>query len=178
MYHFAITITKTSIDLTIDPVALLAFITATASFVLSIIALNRDRASIKIDKREGWILYDPNTKRKSEPKLCVTVTNVGRRPLYISSVGGLSLRQKGGFIFSDSMINGTIKLDEAQAFDCTMPQKDYENHQNNEGIDALVVRISTGKEYKLHIAPFYKRYYYNLLKRLQTPNDIPKDDKK
>lgn len=176
MYHFAITITKTTIDLTIDPVALLAFITATASFVLSIIVLKRDRASIKIDKREGWIIYDPNTKQKSDPKLCVTVTNSGRRPVYLSSVGGITLRQKGGFIFSDSMINGTIKLDEGQAFDCTMPQKTYEKHLKNEGVDALVVRVSTGKEYKLYVAPFYKRYYYALLKRTKKSEDKLKKD--
>jgi hypothetical protein len=176
VHHFAITITKTTIDLTVDPIALLAFITATASFVLSIIALKRDRANIKIEKREGWILFDPNTKQKSDPKLCVSVTNNGRRPAYLSNVGGILLRQKGGFIFSDSVINGTIKLDEGQAFDGTMPQKTYEEHLKNEVVDALVVRVSTGKEYRLHVAPFYKRYYYALLKRTKMSSTKPKKD--
>ncbi len=167
----SIQITKTVVDLSIDPVAAFAVITSVASLVVSIIALNRDRAKVHVSVRRGWLIvnahpasgYEPDT-----PYFVVSVSNKGTRPFSVASVGVQFLKENGGFVFSDSMIRGSAELTQGKSMDVMTKMSEFEKHEAKEGIAWIYVSDLTGKSYYKPLTPFYKRAPYWFVRKFKA----------
>lgn len=106
-----IQIEKTTVSLSLDPIAVAAVLIALASLAVSIMSIVRDRPKIKITIKKGWTLVNPQPGYKKDTQyVSVSVINSGIRPVTIASVGGKHLKDTGGFIMSDSMIGGSKEL--------------------------------------------------------------------
>ena len=156
-----IQIEKTTVSLSVDPIAVLAIIIALASLIVSILSIVRDRPKVKIAIKNGWLIINPQLGyKKDTPYFGVSVSNAGIRPLTIASVGGKHLKDGGGFIFSDSMIYGSKELTQGKSTDCLVEQSKYDDINNKHGVLRLEITDLTGKTYIKNIAPLGVRIIF------------------
>ena len=89
-----------SINITAESVAWYGAIVATFSFIvvsiLSVLTYLRDRAMVKIEKSEGFLIFDSGTT--SENQVFLKAINTGRRMITLTGAG-FRLYKKGNLIF-------------------------------------------------------------------------------
>jgi len=152
-------IQQQSLSLT-DVVAFWGAITGTASIVVAYFTYRRDAVKIKVDVKKGWRVmhspdYDPN-----EDQVIIDVSNKGRRPVTITSVGYVFLKREGGVILSDSILFGSRELAEGKNTHYLMTQSKVEDFSE---INYFAVYDAVGNDYKKYVTPAYKRFLYWLI---------------
>ena len=129
--------------------AVLSTITATAQ----IIAHYRDRANIKIRVQTDMeTMGDPRTDGMTFT--IVNVTNAGRRPVTITTIGAYYLFPDKAFIATDCRPQCPHELTEGKQMMAMIDQSDL-NHSH---IECWQAWDATGREHRLNIAPWYKRW--------------------
>lgn len=168
MWDF-IEVEKTTLILSIDPVALIAVLIAMSSLVVSILSIARDRPKVKITMKKGWTLVNPQPGYKEDvPYVGISVINAGIRPVTIASVGGKYLKDTGGFILADSMIGGSKELSQGKRLDCLMEESLYDDNARKYGVLRIEAEDLTGKVYVKNVAPFYKRLFFWPVRMVRT----------
>jgi len=92
-------------------------VVSTGLGALRVVELLRDRAKVVVSYKTGWRVtpnlfgYDP-----TKDYIVITVTNRGRRPVTITTVGGIT-KEKGqqDFVLHDSFTQGSGELAEGKA---------------------------------------------------------------
>jgi hypothetical protein len=129
--------------------AVLSTITATAQ----VIAHYRDRAKIKIR-------VQPNMETVGDPRTdgmtftIVYVSNAGRRPVTITTVGAYRLYPRLAFIAPDTRPPIPYELTEGKQLMAMIDQTDLDLA----AIEYWLATDATGREHKLNIAPWNKRW--------------------
>jgi len=146
-------------------------VTGTAGVLISLFSLlvsylnfKRDRADVRLDFQKdrqliGQLLhgFKPHTNY-----ICLSVLNKGRRTVTIEKAGATFLKEKGGLIFSDSMIFGSRELREGKRIDFLTEQEGL----NLDDINSFEAYDSVGNVYRKHYASWYRSFYYWLLDKL------------
>jgi hypothetical protein len=129
--------------------AVLSTITATAQ----LIAHYRDRANIKIRVQHDMeTMGDPRTDGMTFT--IVNVTNAGRRPVTITTIGAYYLFPRKAFIATDCRPQCPHELTEGKQMMAMIDQSDLDYSV----IECWQAWDATGREYRLNIAPWYKRW--------------------
>ncbi|HKV79937.1 MAG TPA: hypothetical protein VJP02_17440 [Candidatus Sulfotelmatobacter sp.] len=129
--------------------AVLSTITATAQFFVHY----RDRANIKIR-------VQPNMETMGDPRTdgmtftIVFVSNAGRRPVTITSVGAYRLYPRRAFVCPDTRPRVPHELTEGKQMMAMIDQSDLDVSV----VEYWAVGSATGREYRLNVAPWYKRW--------------------
>ncbi len=143
----------------IDLIAVWGAITGSAGLVFTYFNYKRDQADIKLTFTKNWKIIGNHPYDPKETYASLTVANKGRRPVTITKTAGIYLKNKGGFIFSDSMIYGSRELKEGKSADFLTKQKDLDL----KNISYFAAYDAVGNIYRLNMSPFYKRFIYWLL---------------
>jgi hypothetical protein len=129
--------------------AVLSTITATAQ----IMAHYRDRANIKIRVQPDMeTMGDPRTDGVTFT--IVNVSNAGRRPVTITTIGAYRLHPRKAFVCADTRPPIPHELTEGKQMMAMIDQSDL----NHSAIEYWLASDATGREYRLNIAPWYKRW--------------------
>ena len=133
--------------------ALYGAVLSTITAVAQILAHMRDRANIKIKVRQ-------NMETRGDPRTdgitftIVYVSNAGRRPVTITTIGAYWLHPLPAFVVPDTNPHCPHELTEGKQMMAMVEQKDL----NLSAIEYWSVLDATGREYRLNIAPWYKRW--------------------
>ena len=113
----------------------------------------RDRANIKIRVQTNMeTIGDPRTDGMIFT--IVNVSNAGRRPVTITTVGAYRLYPRLAFIAPDTRPAIPHELTEGKQLMAMVDQTDLDHSV----IEYWLVTDATGREYRLNIAPWYKRW--------------------
>ena len=99
--------------------ALLGIIFGFSGFVLGLLAFFRDKPKVKVTLQWGMQMFGDQRVKPGEEFGFVSVTNVGRRPIYVSHV---AIKMPKGFDFSYLVLQEgireyhTIKRENSQAY--------------------------------------------------------------
>jgi hypothetical protein len=128
--------------------AILSTITATAQ----IVAHYRDRANITIR-------VSPNMETMGDPRTdgmtftIVYVTNVGRRPVTITTLGAYRLHPQKAFVCTDIRPPTPHELTEGKQMLAMIDQTSLKES----AVEFWAAWDATGREHRLNVAPWYKR---------------------
>jgi hypothetical protein len=129
--------------------AILSTVTATAQ----IMAHYRDRANIKIR-------VQPNMETMGDPRTdgmtftIVSVSNAGRRPVTITTIGAYRLFPRLAFIAPDCRPQCPHELTEGKQMMAMIEQSELDHSV----IEYWLASDATGREYRLNIALWHKRW--------------------
>ena len=139
--------------------AVLSTITATAQ----IIAHMRDRAKITVTVRPNMRIYgDPHSEGMTFTM--VYVTNAGRRTATIVSIGAHCLHPDDPFVVAHSSPEAPCELTEGKQMVAKLEESALLDLGTIERWEAL---DTTGRRYKLLVAPWYKRWLSHLRRRIE-----------
>jgi len=142
--------------------AVLSTITATAQ----VIAHLRDRAHIKIR-------VQPNMETMGDPQtdgmtfVIVTAVNAGRRPVTSTTIGAYRLHPRKAFVCADTRPRTPYELTEGKQMMAMLDQSGLDL----ESIEHWGVWDATGREHRLNIAPWYKRWPSRVRRRFSMKRD-------
>jgi hypothetical protein len=130
--------------------AILSTITAAAQIVGHV----RDRARIKIRVQLNMeIIGDPRSAGMTFT--IVNVSNAGRRPVTITSFGAYRLFPSLAFVVPDCRPQCPHELTEGKQMMAMIEQSGIDHAS----IESWVVLDATGRQYKLHVAIWHKRFF-------------------
>lgn len=143
--------------------AVLSTITATAQ----IIAHLRDRASIRIRvQKDMQTVGDPRTDGMTFT--IVNVSNAGRRPLTITTIGAYRLYPRLAFVCPNTRPQLPHELTEGKQVMAMIDQKDLDHS----AVECWLVGDATGREYRLNVAPWYRRWLSARRRRRKAQNEF------
>jgi hypothetical protein len=155
--HFTLTISASA-------VAWYAAVVTTASSIIQVANFFRDRPHMKLKVLKNHkILGDPRHPDTITHTI-VTATNAGRRPLTITSTGLLQLNDVG-FLFLDTLPHLPAELTEGKIIYSYLDQADLDFDQ----IGYFYARDTTGREFRLNCAPWYRRAFWRLRRSHRRP---------
>lgn len=147
---------KLNLNLTIDPVALLALVVAVVSLWVAWRSFKRDRADAKIT-----VMHEAHIKNARPPYssdityVSITVTNVGRRPLTINHVGFKKLWSLGmDYVIGDSLRLNPKRIEEGHFASYLVERDTITKDMKYNQVAYFFAVDATGKEYRKTIAPW------------------------
>ncbi|MDN5274825.1 MAG: hypothetical protein JWP06_726 [Candidatus Saccharibacteria bacterium] len=146
-------------------VPLFALFISAVALTISILTYLRDRRKVRlVVMRDALILGSG----KKEQHVSLSITNVGRRPLKVFTVGYRILWHPHQAMVLPNAINLPKKLDEGEDVACLftrdiLPDKSWKSVAYMFAVD------TAGKEYKYFIAPAYKVWLFLLMGRATRP---------
>jgi hypothetical protein len=115
----------------------------------------RDRVRVRVTVHRNRVIVGDPRRDPKELLIEVTATNVGRRPVTITTMGALRLYpHQTHYVFPDIIPQLPCELTEGKYVQTLLPQKgfDFEN------ISSWEAYSTTGKIFRLNQAPWYKRW--------------------
>lgn len=117
------------LEISATSVAWYGAIVATASVIATGYNVLRDRAKLRIDIKPNMKVYPSTTPYGDTTNVVVSVVNVGRRPITISSVWFERDKASKSLLLSDSLHRGSIELAEGKGSDylCNQAQPEMKD---------------------------------------------------
>jgi hypothetical protein len=135
-------------DINVQSVAtLIGVVTGTAALSLSILNFLRDRAALHVDVRLNMLVKNQNQYDETKDHAVITVTNIGRRPAFISIVG-LLFPDGTNCILSDIFYNPKQAKEGEAPCQFLCEQDMLENFNSIWPGVFCFVRTSTGQQYR------------------------------
>jgi hypothetical protein len=147
-------------------VAVYAALVATITGAVQIFNYRRDRSRIKLAVGHNMrIMLDPRYVAKT--LTIVTVSNEGRRPVTITTVGARRLYPHDHFVIVECQPSLPHELTEGTNLKAILPSRDmdFSTIESWHALDAL------GRTYLLHVAPWYSRAISHARMRRQWRKD-------
>jgi hypothetical protein len=153
-----------TINLTISANAVAAYAAIVSTITGTIQFLNylRDRSRIEIRVQPNMTLIVPGNAVYHNNKLftVVYVSNEGRRPITITSVGAHYLDKNRAFVFTDTHPQTPCELTEGKQMTAMFPQDEIDIS----AIEKYEVGFATGKPHFLSVVPWYRRRWSHHLR--------------
>lgn len=149
---------RMSLPTTTVILAVYGAILSTLTAVVQVINHLRDRAKVKLTVRKN--MRSPNTGRRDDgmTMVIITATNVGRRPVTMTGFAMRPLTKKGekaiDFYLPDVRPATPYEITEGKYIAAFVNQETVEFGT----VDCWYAWDSTGREYRLNVAPWYKRW--------------------
>lgn len=121
-------------------------IVATLSLVVSGYVAIRDRVRVRVEARPNFRVMGAQSEYDPEKNyICVTVANIGRRPVTIGSVALIRKGETGRYLLlSDSVREGARELSEGEST-TYIAEQDELDHRNVSGV---VAYDQSGRQWK------------------------------
>jgi hypothetical protein len=132
--------------------AVYAAVVATATGVVQISNYRRDRARIRVDVGHNMRILT-NFRYANKMLTIVTVSNEGRRPVTITSVGARQLYPHDHFVIEDCQPPLPHELTEGNCLRAILPSRDMDFSN----VESWFASNALGRTYLLHVAPWYSR---------------------
>lgn len=131
--------------------AVLASITATVQLANFL----KDRVRVKVQVQHDMQVVGDPMRDPEETMILITITNVGRRPVTITTVGALRLfPNRTHYVFPDVIPQLPRELTEGKYIQAFVKQDGFDLSN----ISTWEAYTSIGKTFKLPEAPWYKRW--------------------
>lgn len=141
-------------------VAWYAAIVSTVSSAIQFANFLRDRPHVKLKVQKDMKIFGDPRHPEERIHTIVTAVNAGRRPLTIISIGLLYLDNLG-IAFLDTVPKLPTELTEGKHVQAYLNQGDL----NFGKISHFYVGDATRRQFRLNIAPWYRRAYWRFHRR-------------
>jgi hypothetical protein len=126
---------------------LIGVVTGPAALLLSVLNYLRDRAALHVDVRINMLVKNAANYNDGKRHIVVTVTNIGRRPAYISLVG-LLFPDGTNYTLSDILFNPKHAKEGEAPCQFLCEQEGIENFNEQWPGVYCLVRTSTGLQFR------------------------------
>lgn len=141
----------------IDIVAFWGAVTGTFSLAIAYFSYLRDAVSIRVNAKKDWFAVGHPTFNTDEKLVVVEVSNRGRRPVTITMVAYNYLTKTGSVILPPIE---SRELLEGKSTRYVIKQSEVDDFSE---ISHFAAYDAVGNNYKVYVAPFYKRFFYWLI---------------
>jgi hypothetical protein len=161
-----------SIHITGSVVAAYGAVLSTITAAVQVVNHFRDRVKLKVRVQHGMeIIGDP--RYKGMPLTIVYVTNVGRRPVTVTSVGAYRLHPALAFVIPDTNPKTPCELTEGKQMLAMFDESDVDQKQ----AEAYEAYTAIGRTFRNHYAPWYRRWLSKYRRRKQWKREQKEKEK-
>ncbi len=154
------------LKLNVDPVALFGAIAGSVSLLINFFSFLRDSIKISVGVKRGWVILRSPVHDPDKTWTIVTVSNQGRRPVTIKSVGFVYIHKKGGGVLADSINNKEREILEGKSTDYLIDEATLGADEYKQ-IAYFAAYDSAGRTFKKYTTTRFKVFWFWLLDSLK-----------
>jgi hypothetical protein len=133
-------------------IAAYAAVVSTVTGIVQFFNYRRDRARIKVSVRHNQEMFG-HPRYSGKTLTVITVTNEGRRPVTVNTIGATRPFPQSHILLLDSVPSLPHELTEGKNLMAILP----ESEMDLSTIESWYATNAVGKTYWLHIVPWYSR---------------------